>query len=213
MAPYQRSNDTRNATVIHLFPKGITRTEIARLIEKMLHASKKSVSEQVKAFHQRPLHTRYICVYVDTTYIAVGICEDKSKEVLAYTIAPTESAYNWQELLEELKDRGVKDILLFISDGFKDMVDAISNVFSRAKYQSCLVHIARNLSHKIRKARVASLTMLEEFEEEGHSIVKFYLLAGLALPINKIDPSSKAYIYTKSDVLSEKVENAFTQKY
>ncbi|AWC28004.1 hypothetical protein CG478_009010 [Bacillus cytotoxicus] len=108
MAPYQRSNDTRNATVIHLFPKGITRTEIARLIEKMLHASKKSVSEQVKAFHQRPLHTRYICVYVDTTYIAVGICEDKSKEVLAYTIAPTESAYNWQELLEELKDRGCK---------------------------------------------------------------------------------------------------------
>ncbi|AWC29250.1 hypothetical protein CG478_013540 [Bacillus cytotoxicus] len=41
----------------------------------------------------------------EAIYIAVGICENGSKEVLAYTIAPTESAYNWQELLEERKDR------------------------------------------------------------------------------------------------------------
>ncbi|MES5955049.1 IS256 family transposase [Bacillus fungorum] len=173
VAPYQRSNDTLEATVIHLFQKGITMTEIAHLIEKMyghhytpqtISNMTKAVSEQVEAFHQRPLHSRYICVYLDATYIAlrretvskeavyiaVGICEDGSKEVLAYTIAPTESAYNWQELLEEIKDRGVKDVLLFISDGLKGMVDAISNIFPRAKYQSCLVHIVRNLSHKVR---------------------------------------------------------------
>lgn len=173
VASYKRSNDTLEATIIHLFQKGITMTEIAHLIEKMyghhytpqtISNITKAVSEQVEAFHQRPLHTRYVCVYLDATYIAlrretvskeavyiaVGICEDGSKEVLAYTIAPTESAYNWQELLEELKGRGVEDVLLFISDGLKGMVDAISSVFPKAKYQTCLVHVARNLSHKVR---------------------------------------------------------------
>ena len=175
VAPYQRSNDTLEATVIHLFQKGITMTEIAHLIEKMyghhdtsqtISNMTKAVSEQVEAFNQRPLHTRYVCVYLDATYvavrretvskeavyIAVGICEDGSKEVLAYTIAPTESTYNWQELLEELKERGVEDVLLFISDGLKGMADAILSVFPKAKYQTCLVHVARNLSHKVRQA-------------------------------------------------------------
>lgn len=173
VTPYQRSNDTLEATVIHLFQKGITMTEIAHLIEKMyghhytpqtISNMTKAVSEQVEAFNQRLLHTRYVCVYLEATYIAVrretvskeavyiavGICEDGSKVVLAYTIAPTESAYNWQELLEELKERGVEDVLLFISDGLKGMADAISSVFPKAKYQACLVHVARNLSHKVR---------------------------------------------------------------
>lgn len=169
VAPYKRSNDTLEATVIHLFKKGITMSEIAHLIEKMyghhytpqtISNMTKAVSETVEAFNNRPLHNRYVCVYLDATYIAVrrdtvskeaiyiaiGIREDSSKEVLAYTIAPTESAYNWQELLEELKNRGVEDVLLFVSDGLKGMADTIFKMYSKAKYQVCLVHIA----HKVR---------------------------------------------------------------
>lgn len=63
---------------------------------------------------------------------------------------PTESAYNWQELLTELKERGIEEVLLFISDGLKGIVDAISTVFPTAQYQTCLVHVTRNLSHKVR---------------------------------------------------------------
>uniref|UniRef100_UPI000C23A94D transposase n=1 Tax=Bacillus xiapuensis TaxID=2014075 RepID=UPI000C23A94D len=72
----------------------------------------KAVSENVEAFNQYSLHDRYVCVYLGATYltvrrdtvskeavyIAVGIREDGSKEVLTYTTAPTESAYNWKEL-------------------------------------------------------------------------------------------------------------------
>lgn len=73
------------------------------------------------------------------------------KEVLNYTIAPTESAYNWKGLLEELKDLGVKeDVLLFISDGLKGMSDAVLNVFPKATYQVCFVHVTRNIMHKVR---------------------------------------------------------------
>lgn len=90
------------------------------------------------------LDATYISVRRDTVskeavYIAVGIRQEGSKEVLAYTIAPTESAYNWQELLEELKECGVEDVLLFVSDSLKGMEDSVSTTFPKAKYQVCLV--------------------------------------------------------------------------
>jgi len=173
VAPYKRSNDTLESFVIHMFQKGVTMTEIADLIEKMYghHYTPQTISnmtqvmvEHVDAFLKRSLAKRYVCVYLDATYIAVkretvskeavylavGIREDGSKEVLSYAIAPTESAYVWKELLQDIRERGTDEVLLFISDGLKGMVSAISEVFPGAKYQTCCVHLARNLAHKVR---------------------------------------------------------------
>lgn len=173
VAPYKRSNDTLEAFVIHMFQKGVTMTEIADLIEKMYghHYTPQTVSnmtktmvEHVDAFTTRKLAKRYVCVYIDATYVAVkrdtvskeavylavGIREDGSKEVLAYTIAPTESAYIWNELLEDVKARGTEEVLLFISDGLKGIVSAIEQVYPKAKYQSCCVHVSRSIAHKVR---------------------------------------------------------------
>ncbi|MBO2944459.1 IS256 family transposase [Paenibacillus sp. F411] len=173
VAPYKRSNDTLEAFVIHMFQKGVTMTEIADLIEKMYghHYTPQTVSnmtktmvEHVDALTTRQLAKRYVCVYIDATYVAVkretvskeaiylavGIREDGSKEVLAYTIAPTESAYIWNELLQDVKARGTEEVLLFISDGLKGIVSAIEQVYPRAKYQSCCVHVSRSIAHKVR---------------------------------------------------------------
>ena len=173
VAPYKRSNDTLESFVIHMFQKGVTMSEIADLIEKMYghHYTRQTISnmtqvvgEQVEAFNSRKLSARYVCVYLDATYIsvrretvskeavyiAVGIREDGSKEVIAYTIAPTESAFNWKELLLETKERGVEEVLLFLSDGLAGMIDTITSVFPKAQFQTCLVHVARNISHKVR---------------------------------------------------------------
>lgn len=173
VAPYKRTNDTLESFVIHLFKKGVTMAEIADLIEKMYghHYTRQTISnmtlvmgEQVEAFNKRELCSRYVCVYLDATYIpvrretvskeavyiAVGIREDGSKEVIAYTIAPTESAFNWKELLLEIKERGVEEVLLFLSDGLTGMVDTITSVFPKSKFQTCLVHVARTISHKVR---------------------------------------------------------------
>ena len=173
VAPYKRSNDTLESFVIHMFQKGVTMSEIADLIEKMYghHYTRQTisnmtqvVSQQVEAFNGRKLSTRYACVYLDATYIsvrretvskeavyiAVGIREDGSKEVIAYTIAPTESAFNWKELLLEIKARGVEEVLLFLSDGLTGMVDTITSAFPKAQFQTCLVHVARTISHKVR---------------------------------------------------------------
>jgi len=122
------------------------------------------MSEQVEAFRDRTLCARYACVYLDATYIAlkrdtvskeavyiaVGIREDGSKEVLGYTIAPNESAFVWKELLEDIKSRGVEEILLFISDGLKGISDSVFSIYPASSYQTCCVHLSRTIAHKVR---------------------------------------------------------------
>ncbi|WP_208559633.1 IS256 family transposase [Marinilactibacillus kalidii] len=171
--PYRRTNGTLEETIIHLFRKGITMSEIADLIEKMyghhytpqtLSNMTKVFSEEVLAFKKRSLNERYAVIYLDATYIplkrktvdkeavhiAVGIRPDGSKEVLGYAIAPNESTVTWKELLEDLSARGVKDVLLFATDGLKGIKDTIHQAFPQAAYQHCCVHVSRNLASKVR---------------------------------------------------------------
>ncbi|EGP5491623.1 IS256 family transposase, partial [Enterococcus faecium] len=169
---YRRTNDTLEEAVIHLFRKGITMSEIADLIEKMyghhytpqtMSNITKSFTEEVTAFKGRELHDRYAAIYMDATYIplkrktvakeaihiAVGIRPDGSKEVLSYAIAPTESITIWEEILLDLQERGLKNVLLFITDGLKGMVGAISRFYPKARFQHCCVHVSRNIVHKV----------------------------------------------------------------
>ncbi|MGG0770903.1 IS256 family transposase [Priestia megaterium] len=173
VAPYKRANDTLEAFVIHMFQKGVTTAKIAHLMERMyghhytpqtISNMTKVMSEQVEAFRDRTLCARYACVYLDATYIAlkrdtvskeavyiaVGIPEDGSKEVLGYTIAPNESAFVWKELLEDIKSRGAEEILLFISDGLKGISDSVFSIYPASSYQTCCVHLSRTIAHKVR---------------------------------------------------------------
>ncbi|MBP1903532.1 transposase-like protein [Paenibacillus turicensis] len=152
VVPYKRSNDALESFVIHMFQVGVTMTEIADLIEKMYghHYTPQTVSnmtrvmtEHVDAFMKRPLSPRYVCVYMDAiyvpvkretvakeaVYVAVGIREDGSKEVINYGITPNESAYVWNEILQDMKARGTQEVLLFISDGLQGMASAIHKVY------------------------------------------------------------------------------------
>ena len=173
VAPYKRTNDTLEAFVMHMYHKGVTTAEIADLLERMYghHYTPQTISNmtqtmeaEVEAFRCRPLAKRYACIYLDATfialkrdtvakeavYIAVGIQEDGSKEVLAYLLAPTESAGNWQELLEDLQVRGLEEVLLVVSDGLAGMTDAIHAVYPSARHQTCCVHVSRTLARKVR---------------------------------------------------------------
>ncbi|OTP16165.1 transposase [Enterococcus gallinarum] len=124
----------------------------------------KSFTEEVTSFKERELHDRYAAIYMDATYIplkrktvakeaihiAVGIRPDGSKEVLSYAIAPTESIMIWEEILIDLQERGVKNVLLFITDGLKGMAGAVQRFYPKARFQHCCVHVSRNISHKVR---------------------------------------------------------------
>ena len=170
---YKRTNDSLETTIIQLFQKGITMSEISELIEKMyghhytpqtISNMTKIVSEDIIAFKERSLESRYSVIFMDAThiplkrqtvskeavYIVIGIRLDGTKEVLGFSIAPTESSYVWNELLRDIYSRGVHDVLLFITDGLKGMKDTIHQIYPKAKYQHCCVHVSRNIAHKVR---------------------------------------------------------------
>ncbi|MDV4508532.1 IS256 family transposase, partial [Enterococcus faecium] len=150
-----------------------TMSEIADLIEKMyghhytpqtMSNMTKSFTEEVTSFKERELHDRYAAIYMDATYIplkrktvakeaihiAVGIRPDGSKKVLSYAIAPTESITIWEEILIDLQERGVKNVLLFITDGLKGMAGAVQRFYPKARFQHCCIHVSRNIAHKVR---------------------------------------------------------------
>ena len=69
---------------------------------------------------------------------------------MSYAIAPIESITIWEEILIDLQECGVKNVLLFITDGLKGMAGAVQRFYPKARFQHCCVHVSRNISHKVR---------------------------------------------------------------
>ncbi|MDI6868764.1 MAG: transposase, partial [Coprothermobacterota bacterium] len=122
--------------------------------------------ENALAFSQGPKW--YPIIYVDGTflkvrregkvregevvYLALGISEDGTKEVLTFFPASSgESAEVWKEVLWDLKERGLKEPLLFIGDGLTGLPHAVKEIFPKADFQSCLLHKMRQSLAKVRK--------------------------------------------------------------
>lgn len=170
---YKRSNNSLETTIIQLFQKGVTMSEIADLIEKMyghyytpqtISNITQIVSEDVVAFNERSLESQYSIIFMDAThiplkrqtvskeavYIVIGIRLDGTKEVLGFSIAPTESSYVWKEILQDLKNRGLEEVLLVVTDGLSGINDSIHSIYPNAQFQQCCVHISRNIAHKVR---------------------------------------------------------------
>ncbi len=201
---YKRTNDSLETTIIQLFQKGITMSEISDLIEKMyghyykpqtISNMSKIVSEDVSAFKERTLEAKYSVIFMDAThiplkrqtvskeavYIVIGIRLDGTKEVLGFTIAPTESAYVWKEILQDLKDRGLKEVLLVVTDGLSGINDSIHSVYPNAQFQQCCVHISRNIAHKVRvsdRQEICSdfkLVYQASSKEEANNQIRFMI--------------------------------------
>lgn len=177
---YARRDDHLEAMVIKLYQTGVTTREISDIIERMYghHYSPSTVSniakitqENVSAFHERRLKSHYSVLYLDGTYlplrrgtvskecvhIALGITYEGHKEVLGYDIAPNENLSSWSELLNRLHSNGLEQVSLVVTDGLRGLEETISQVFPMAKQQRCLVHIARNLANKVKKADRSAL--------------------------------------------------------
>ena len=201
---YKRTNDSLETTIIQLFQKGITMSEISELIEKMyghhytpqtISNMTKIVSEDIIAFKERSLESRYSVIFMDAThiplkrqtvskeavYIVIGIWLDGTKEVLGFSLAPTESAYVWKEILQDLKDRGLKEVLLVVTDGLSGINDSIHSVYPNAQFQQCCVHISRNIAHKVRvsdRQEICSdfkLVYQASSKEEANNQIRFMI--------------------------------------
>jgi putative transposase len=171
---YSRRTDDLETTIITLYRKGITTREIADLIEKLyghcyspatVSNISMSVANQVRTFHKRQLSEKYVVIFMDATYLNVrrdsvakeplhvllGITPDGTREILDYALYPTEAAVNYEEMLTSIKERGVKQVLLFASDGLEGMRDAVNRQFPQSEHQQCWVHLSRTVARYIRQ--------------------------------------------------------------
>ena len=193
--PHKQRAEDLERTIIQLYQKGITTREIADLIEKMYghHYSATTISniaglldKDVKAFHARTVKARYVAVYCDATYLNVrrdtvakealhqliGIDAEGIKEVLDYALYPTESAENYKEMLLSLRERGLQEVLLFISDGLIGLPEKVTDVFPKARHQACWTHLQRNVLRKVRPVDAAEVTAAMRRVHQAESLLQ-----------------------------------------
>jgi transposase-like protein len=160
-------NDTE-AMVIDLYAKGLTTRDIVNHLKRShgIEMSQPNVSTitdkvfpLVKEWQSRPLSSCYPIVYLDgmhfkvrdsgkiaskVAYIALGINQYGHKEVLGIWISDTEGAKFWMHVLNDLKNRGVDDILITCVDGLKGFPEAIKAMYPHTDVQVCIVHQIRH---------------------------------------------------------------------
>jgi len=118
-----------------------------------------SVMEDVREWQNRPLERMYPVVFLDAirvkirdegtvrnkaVYLALGIGRDGTKDVLGLWVEQNEGAKFWMKVMNELRNRGVEDILIAVVDGLKGFTEAINAVYPETNVQTCIVHLTRN---------------------------------------------------------------------
>ena len=135
-----------------------------------------AVMAEVTAWQARPLEPMYPVVFFDALrvkiredavvrnkaiYLALGVLPDGTRDILGLWIENTEGAKFWMKVFNDLKTRGVNDILIAVTDGLKGMPEALQTVFPAATLQTCIVHLIRSsldyASWKDRKSLAAAI--------------------------------------------------------
>ena len=166
---YQRRQAELDEAILDMFVKGVSMEQVGNIVET-LTGNQPSPSTVSRVFHTlegefeqwktRSLKAHYLYAYADGTYFTViydhtgckmpilaviGIDEAGHREVLAFTVGERENQAAWEDLLENLKERGVASIDLWITDGNKAMLNAINLKFSTSKRQRCIKHKMKNV--------------------------------------------------------------------
>ncbi|MDY4251243.1 IS256 family transposase [Clostridium sp.] len=199
----KRQKDISNIEdkIIAMYAKGLSTRQISEQIEDIygFEVSEGMVSDitdrllpEIEDWQQRPLSQVYPVVYIDAVhfsvrdnhvikklaaYIILGINEDGRKEVLSIQVGQNESSKYWLSVLNELKNRGVKDILILCADGLSGIKESINVAFPNTEYQRCIVHQVRNtlkyVADKDKKKFAADLKTIYHApsEEQGHALM------------------------------------------
>jgi putative transposase len=182
---YQRRFPGFDEKIIAMYARGMSTRDIQAHIEEiygvevspmLVSAITEAVLEEVTAWQNRPLEPVYAIVYFDAlrvkirdeglvrnkaVYLAIGVSCAGEKEVLGLWIEQTEGAKFWLRVMNEIKARGVEDLLIAVVDGLKGFPEAITTIFPNCVVQTCIVHLIRYsmqfASWKERKALAKAL--------------------------------------------------------
>ena len=185
IAKYQRRFPGFDEKIVSMYARGMSTREIAghvlelygvEVSPDLVSAVTDAVLDEIAAWQARPLEPVYPLVFFDAlrvkirdeglvrnkaVHIALGVRADGTKEILGLWLEQNEGAKFWLRVLNELRNRGVEDILLAVVDGLKGFPEAIQAAFPETTVQSCIVHLLRHsldfVSWKDRKAVAAAL--------------------------------------------------------
>ncbi len=171
--------------IVAMYARGMTVREIQGFLAEQygtevsadfISAVTDAVMQEVSAWQSRPLEPMYPVVFFDALrlkiredavvrnkaiYLALGVLPDGTRDILGLWIENTEGAKFWMKVFNDLRTRGVADILIAVTDGLKGIPEALAAVFPATTLQTCIVHLMRNsldfASWKDRKALAAAL--------------------------------------------------------
>ena len=166
----KRQKDISNIDqkIISMYAKGMTTRQIAEQMEEIygFECSESFISNvtdkiigEIEDWQKRPLDEVYPIVFIDAVhfsvrednrikklaaYVILGYSKDGMKEILSLEIGENESSRYWLGVLNNLKNRGIKDIMVLCADGLSGIKEAINAAFPETEYQRCIVHQVRN---------------------------------------------------------------------
>jgi transposase-like protein len=166
---YQRRQAELDQAILEMFVGGVSTAGVGEVVEALsgVDLSPSTVSrifhsldEEFEGWKSRQLQSHYLYVFADGTYFtviygeegckmpilaAIGIDETGKRDVLAFTVGERENQNAWEDLLENLKSRGVAQIDLWITDGNPAMLNAIGSQFTSSQRQRCMKHKIENV--------------------------------------------------------------------
>ena len=234
--------------IISMYAKGMTTRQISETIEDIygFETSEGFISDvtdkilpQIEDWQNRPLDEVYPVIYIDAihysvrdngvikklaAYVILGLTCEGRKDVLTISVGDNESSKYWLSVLNELKNRGVKDIMVICADGLSGIKEAIAAAFPNTEYQRCIVHQVRNtlkyVPDKDRKAFATDLKTIyhaptEEKAREAldnvaekwtpkypNAMKRWYDNWDVITPIFKFSPTVRKVIYTTNAIES-----------
>lgn len=166
---YARRRPEVDSAISNMFIKGVSTRAVGEVMEGLI-GSTPSASTVSRVFHtlegeyaiwkSRPLHSRYEYIFADGTYftviyegegckmpilLVIGIKPDGVREVLGFSVGDRENQAAWEQLFDNLKERGVQEVGLLITDGGKAMLNALASKFPDVKRQRCIKHKMENV--------------------------------------------------------------------
>jgi putative transposase len=165
---YQRDISGIEEKVISLYARGMSTRDIHDQLQDIygIELSAEMVSKitdriipDIKEWQSRPLNPIYPFIFMDAihykiredgriinraAYIVLGVTLEGTKDILSITIGANETSKFWLGMLNDLKNRGVTDVLFFCVDGLSGFKEAIHSVYPNAQIQRCIIHMLRN---------------------------------------------------------------------
>ena len=257
ISKYQRRFPEFDAKIISMYARGMSTREIQGHIEDiygfeaspgLISAITDAVMDEVTAWQNRPLEPCYPVIFMDAirvkirtdgavinkaVFVALAILPDGTRDVLGLWFQANEGAKFWAKVLNDLRNRGVQDILIAVVDGLKGFPQAIEAAFPETQVQTCIVHLLRHsmsfASYKDRKAIATALkaiytavdaeaaeAALSDFEE-SELAVKYPAIApswtrawNEVIPFLDYPPEVRRLIYTTNaiEALNSKIRRA-----